>query len=257
MELIVVDGGSVDSTVEIARSLGAIVVEGNHSLLRARRLAAELAAAPVVVLLDSDQILAPRVLDEPINEILSGRCDMFALGERVASPRTIFQRLSDADKRLIEMNVSDHLDPDRGVILPRIFARSLLLDALAIIPTAADEFVVGLDHAMIYKAARRFSSRVEFVRSGVWHQEPESIHEVWQKNFRYGETIAELRKSRLATQLILSKSHRLGFRRGTPGLRIASVAFLAIKALPATLGACRFELRSALRFFGSGGNGVR
>ena len=33
---------------------------------------------------------------------------------------------------------------------------------LEIIPTAADEFVVGFDHTMIYKAARTFSSRVEF-----------------------------------------------------------------------------------------------
>lgn len=231
-----------------SRACGAVVVEGNHPLLRARRLAAELATAPVVVLLDSDQILAPRVLDGPVNEILSGRCDMYALGERVAWPRTIFQRLSDADKRLIEMNVSDHLDPDRGVILPRVFAKTLLMDALEIIPTAADEFVVGLDHAMIYKAARTFSSRVEYVRSAVWHQEPESIHEVWQKNYRYGETIAELRKSRLATQLVLSKGHRLGFRRGTPGLRVASLAFLAIKALPAALGACRFEIRSVVRY---------
>lgn len=63
-EVIVVDGGSSDGCLDIARGFGCGVNPGDHKLLAARRLGVRASTAPVVVLLDADQILCEGSLAE-------------------------------------------------------------------------------------------------------------------------------------------------------------------------------------------------
>ncbi len=53
-EVIVVDGGSSDATLEIAESLGAIVVKGNLGRSSARLRGAQIASGRYFLFLDSD-----------------------------------------------------------------------------------------------------------------------------------------------------------------------------------------------------------
>src|SRR5437773_7358609 len=58
-EVIVVDGGSTDATLEIAQSYGAKIIPFEGRLLGARRRGLQEARGDTIVLLDSDQILRP------------------------------------------------------------------------------------------------------------------------------------------------------------------------------------------------------
>ncbi len=229
-EIIVADGGSMDETVAVASRLGVEVIPGQHLLLHARRIMADAARADIVVLVDADQITGKKSLDIAYKQIMSGAYDMVALGERVLNPRTVFARGSDADKILCGLNFQDHLDPYRGVILPRVFKRDLLLRALSDIPLEYDDFVVAQDHALIYEAAYRHSNRVFFLPNSIFHVEPDRLRDVWKKNFRYGMTSRMLTSFESDASLSKSKMHRLGFRQGSVRLKLWSYVFLLLKA---------------------------
>lgn len=60
-EIIVVDTGSTDATIEVARAGGALVIETNweHDFSRARNLSLRAAAQPWILVLDADEWLLP------------------------------------------------------------------------------------------------------------------------------------------------------------------------------------------------------
>ena len=64
MEAIVVDGGSLDSTIDIAERHRARVIRGAFSRSTARRLGASATTAEWVLFLDSDQTVEPKVVEE-------------------------------------------------------------------------------------------------------------------------------------------------------------------------------------------------
>jgi|ERR1035438_10221566 glycosyltransferase involved in cell wall biosynthesis len=228
-EVIVIDGGSSDGSLEIARRCGCTVIQGDHKLLAARRLGVKASSAPVVVLLDADQILCEGSLAQAVQAINEG-AEIVALGERVWRPTTAFQRWSDADKQLIEMNVASQLDPMRGVILPRVFDRQIINGAFEAIPLECDSYVIAMDHAMVCYEASRLSNRVDYVPSAVFHNEPKSIFDVWAKNYRYGKSIAVQRRQKSYVELITAKNRRLLSSKGPIRLKWRSIFFLAAKA---------------------------
>lgn len=233
-EVIVIDGGSSDGSLDIARDFGCVVIPGDYKLMAARRLGVELSSAPAVVLLDADQILREGSLAEAAKALQDG-VDMVALGERVWQPKTAFQRWSDADKELIEMNVAAQTDPMRGVILPRVFNRQILLEALDAIPASNDPLVLGLDHAIIYLEVSRITNRIGYVPSAIFHCEPSSIFEVWKKNYRWGKSIAALNSQGSYSDLVSAKNRRRWSSSGPLLLKARSMLFLATKA-PAYFG---------------------
>jgi len=165
-EIIVADGGSVDNTVEIAESNGATVIRNSGRLLGARRRGLQRASGQIVVLLDSDQVLRAASISAACQLLATGS-DMVVLGERVYRPRSLTQRLSDLDKQLLSRDIESQLDPQTGVMLPRVFRRELLDKAFSNIPTTLDEVVIAHDHAIIYFECHRISSRVGYVPDAV------------------------------------------------------------------------------------------
>ena len=92
-EVIVVDGGSTDGTVEAARAAGArVVVELRRGYGRACLTGAEASAADVVVFLDGDGSDDPKAIPELLAPLLAGHAAL-SLGSRAAAPEVGAQHL--------------------------------------------------------------------------------------------------------------------------------------------------------------------
>jgi hypothetical protein len=231
VEIVVVDSGSIDNSVQIAESKGAIVLTDSGRLLGARRRGLDRAVGSIIVLLDSDQILRPGSIGAACDLLRDGS-DMVVLGERVYQPRSLTERLSDLDKQLLTRDIRSQLDPRTGVMLPRIFRRELLVKAFEAIPRSLDDVVIAHDHAILYFECSRISTRVGYVPDAVWHVEPTQILPLWRKNFRYGWSTRQLLKTGHYRDLVDHKTRPRVIAGGTNfRLRIASLAFLALKSV--------------------------
>ncbi len=82
IEILVIDGGSRDTTKEIAQELGARVLSGDFGRSTARRHGATEAKATYLLFLDSDQRLEPSVVSECITLCESGRVAAVKIPER-------------------------------------------------------------------------------------------------------------------------------------------------------------------------------
>lgn len=89
---------------------------------------------------------------------------------------------------------------------------------------------------MVCYEASRSSSRVDYVPSAVFHSEPQSIFDVWAKNYRYEKTIAAQRREESYVELISAKNRRLVSSKGPNRLKWRSILFLASKARAYFLG---------------------
>jgi len=214
IEVVVVDGGSSDGTREVALAHGARVVEARGGLLAARIAGAHMAQGDYVLLLDADQVLEPTAIERAVALMEEGGYDMLVLEEASLSPRSLWQRLFAAHRRLLHRYLdAEALHPIRGTVLPRFFRRSLLLEALAAIPEELRARVVHHDHAIIYLEARKLSSRVGILPRAVFHREPASLREIVGRNFRYGRSLAALAGPNPYSQLVRRRDGRLWPRR--------------------------------------------
>ena len=148
-EVIVVDGGSRDSTAEAAREAGArVVVETRHGYGRACAVGAESADADVIVFLDGDGSDDPACLPRLVEPVLAGRAAL-SLGARLRrEPRALLphqllgNRLVTLLLRLVYGVRLHDVPPMRAV-------RRDVYDGLAL-----TEMTYGWPTEMIVKAAR-------------------------------------------------------------------------------------------------------
>jgi glycosyltransferase involved in cell wall biosynthesis len=230
VEVLVIDARSADGTADVARAAGAAVLLHNGALLGARRLGFSESKGDIVVLLDSDQVLRPGALSRA-RKLIEDGAGMVVLGERVWSPRTLVERLSDLDKQLLARDITTQLHPRHGVLLPRVFRRDALAAGFASIPTSIDDICIAHDHAILYWECSRDTNSVAYLADAVWHIEPDSVIKLWRKNYRYGWSTRELLATGLYRDLIKDKTRRRALNERTPlRLRAASAAFLALKA---------------------------
>ena len=76
LEVIVVDGGSEDRTVELARGLGAKVIERPSNIAEARNIGAENARGDHLLFLDADTVLPPGFM-EAVERLGPVECAIF------------------------------------------------------------------------------------------------------------------------------------------------------------------------------------
>lgn len=236
IEVIVVDSFSIDKTKEIATKYGVKIILSDMKLLGARYEGLNFAKGNFILLLDSDQILEKTTVTRAIGMV--NKYDMLCLEERSYKPKNLIANLFQADRTLIHNNIFENLDPLEGVLLARFYKREVLEKAFIAIPNILMPFVVAHDHAIIYYEAYLVSNRVGLLLNSVWHIEPSSIIELWNKNFRYGKTTKELVKKGLY-QFLLKKKVRFrkrafgdgNFKRG-----IKSTLLLVLKGIPYQLG---------------------
>ena len=148
-EVIVVDGGSTDGTVDAARAAGArVVVEPRPGYGRACLTGAEAAAADIVVFLDGDGSDDPRTIPRLLEPILAGQAAL-ALGYRTdpeVGAQHLHQRLGNRwvswlVGRVYGVHVHD-IPPLRAVRQDVLFSLQL------------SELTYGWPTEMVVKAAR-------------------------------------------------------------------------------------------------------
>ena len=148
-EIIVVDGGSTDGTVEVARTAGArVVVEPRRGYGRACLAGAEAAAADVVVFLDGDGSDDPTAIPRLLEPVLAGRAAL-TLGSRTdpeIGAQHVHQRLGN---RLVSELVSRVYGVRIHDIPPLRAVRQDVLADLQLV-----ELTYGWPTEMVVKAAR-------------------------------------------------------------------------------------------------------
>jgi glycosyltransferase involved in cell wall biosynthesis len=151
-EILVVDGGSTDGTVELARQHGTrIIHEGRPGYGRACATGVAESRGEVIVFMDADGADDPSHLPELIEPIRAGQADL-VLGSRLAGKleagampwhqRFGNQLSATLIRRLYNLHVTD-LSPFRAVLRTRLIELNM------------EEMTYGWPTEMITKAARR------------------------------------------------------------------------------------------------------
>jgi glycosyltransferase involved in cell wall biosynthesis len=204
VEIIVVDSYSRDETVKIAKSFDIKVLQTNWKLLGARYLGFKESVGNVILLLDSDQVLERTAVERAV-KMLNDGYDMLCLEEHTFEPKRWVSKMFEADRKLIHKFADVHLDPLEGVLLARVYRREILDIAFRKIPEPLFPIVVAHDHAIIYYEAHKASQKVGIVPNAVWHIEPSNLWDLVKKNYRYGESAYELKKTGYYGELLRRK----------------------------------------------------
>lgn len=211
-EVLVVDGGSRDATVEVAARGGATIVEESRPLLAARVAGIRRAAGEFTLLLDSDQRIVPGALHRALD--VAGAHDMLCLSERAERRATWTQRLLDDSKRILQSNPSEFLTPFSGLMMPRWFRTGQLQRAAEQIPSKALDVVTDRDHQILYYEVWKRHPQVGVVDGALVHDEPPTLPALLAKSFRWGVGAGRLRATHLYDEL-LDRPALAGRRWGT------------------------------------------
>ena len=198
LELIVVDSCSQDRTREIAEGFGAKVVLTDWRLLGARYLGFKESKGSFILLLDSDQVLAPGVIEKAVTLFQS--YDMLCLEERSYRPQNWVQKLFDAD-RVVSHSLKE-FHPIRGEVLPRFFKRWILEKVFEEMPEDLLKSVIHFDHALLYYRAYKLTQKVGLIPGAVQHMEMQSLSEIWRKSLRFGASLKKLPRTPEARELL-------------------------------------------------------
>lgn len=238
IEIVLIDSHSKDKTCEIAEKLGAKIYQYDGTLLGARALGVEKSKGDFILLLDSDQILENTTIEKGA-ELLKDY-DMLWLQEKTYNPKSILEKLYDADRILVQRYAKDFINPIGGVILPRFYKKEILVKAFNNIPKKILPLCVAHDHAIIYYEANRISKKIGQIgdekHPTVWHIEPSNFIKLFKKTYRYGKTTRELVKNGGYLNIIKSKNKMRKSKRQDLGLSIKSNILRILRGIPYKLG---------------------
>jgi len=231
VETLVIDSNSIDRTKEIAESFGAKFISYDGKLLGARYEGFLRSQGDFILLLDSDQILEPTAVERALP--MMDDYDMLVLEELSYKPEGFFQRLYEADRKLIHLYPD--LGPLEGNLLPRFFRREILEKAFLAIPREIIPTTIHHDHTIIYFEAQKVSSKVGIVPTSVYHRE-HGLRKTWRINSRYGRSLQLLKKGNCQE---LVRRRDKGFREGAfrfKGLWLRSFTLLALIKMAQKIG---------------------
>jgi glycosyltransferase involved in cell wall biosynthesis len=201
----IVDSYSSDETQKIARSLNAPCILYKGKLLGARYEGFINSDAEYVIFMDSDQVLSDTMLKR-LNALLQeDDYDMVILGETSYKTETYTEKMFCLDRKNVHKEFEYNLSPENGVLLPRVFKKSLLIKAFNEIDESLYPEVVSHDHAIIYFEATKFSKHIGYLKNAVFHQEPTTLTEVFTHFKRFGHNTREFMSLGLYNDLIVSK----------------------------------------------------
>jgi len=239
IETLVVDSNSTDKTKEIVESFGAKFISYEGKLLGARHEGFLQSEGDFILLLDSDQIPELTAVERAVS--MMDDYDMLVLEELSYKPKGFFEKLYEADRKLIHLQ--PNFDPLEGNLLPRFFKREILEKAFRAIPREIIPVVIHHDHAIVYFEARKVSSKVGILPASVYHRE-HGLIKTWRINFRYGRSLQELFKDGYYQELVYKRDR--GFRKGIfkfKGLWIRSFALLTLTKMAQRTGYLLGRLR--------------
>lgn len=141
-------------------------------LLASRYLGVKESKGTYVLLLDTDQILAPTAIEQAV--ALMNNHDMLVLEEHSYNTRGFIPKLYCASKQMVNARFGESyaFDPIKGGNPARFFKRDILEKAFAAIPPELIPQTIHYDHDIIYYESYKRSQRVGILRNAVSHVEP-------------------------------------------------------------------------------------
>jgi glycosyltransferase involved in cell wall biosynthesis len=218
-EFVLLDSSSTDGTIQEVLEFGNAVpfpvriIHIPGALLEARIIGAKQSVGEYILFLDSDQVLHPKAVEWLVEGIDKGKHDAMWLYERAYNRHKWVPRLYDADRIIVQ----EYLKED--VVLPRFWKKDLLLKSMENIPTSIFPFCYSHDHLFIFKEFQKISMNIGGVGTeeepAVEHNEPDSLKNIWKKQYTYGITTRQLKDKGVYPELIKTRHsfRKFHFRR--------------------------------------------
>ncbi|MCW4047188.1 MAG: glycosyltransferase [Candidatus Bathyarchaeota archaeon] len=190
-EIIVVDDFSSDETVQIAKNLGARILQRRCRPAEARNLGTSASTGEYMLFLDSDQVLTPLVVEECVAKCTKEKVGMVRIPE-VFVGEDFWSSCSAVWKNKYEQ--VEHVYGARENLMhgePRFFIRKLL-EEVGMFDTS---LLWGEDYDL-YERLKRLNVKEGYCKAFLYHLESVSLTQWVLKNLRYGETVpAFIRKT--------------------------------------------------------------
>lgn len=221
IELIVVDTNSTDGTVKFCDDNNVKLLKSEWKTLGSRYIGLINSSGAYVLLLDSDQFLGRTAIERSVS--MMKEYDMLCLEEKTFNPKSVIEKLFQADRRLIHEQAKLQLDPLYGALAARFYRKGFLDRVFASIPEEILPFAAAAEDSIIYFEAYKFSNRVGMVPNALSHQEPEGLLELWRKNRGYGKSARQLVKTGHYSSLLSKKFRLRDSTRGSKDKILSSV----------------------------------
>ena len=238
IEVVIVDNFSHDNTTNIAKALGAKVVQKKSNPALARNVGIANSAGKYVFFVDSDQILSRCVVEECVRKCEEENAGMARVPELFIGEG--FWGTCSAEWKNNYVKVEKRFGT-RGDILsgePRFFSKELLI--------RVGMFDAGLlwgEDYDLYQRLKEMSAREVSCQSMVCHCEPTSIKKIMARNLRYGESMPTLANhsetqvfQRVMRHSILTWGETLSELGENPGITLGCSILLGMKAFAMVAG---------------------
>jgi len=244
VEIIIVDGYSTDSTVDIAKRFGCKIVFSNARPLGARYDGLTQSSGEIIVLLDADHIICRKNLFIQISTMLA-QYDMLHLQEFSYKPSTFIQKLIDADKKSMQ-SISRNFSLLEGVLYARAYKREILENAYQHIPRDALELIHNHDDVILHYEVCKLSKKHASIQGALWHIDEGSLIKYCKKMLYYGQEdhiAKEFKQYRVAIRLKeLFRLRELPYLVLSPKEGGKVLTLLSIKAIFFSLGKLQYTI---------------
>ncbi len=193
IEIIVVDGGSRDKTVNIARKFGARVFKGEKGRSAQKNKGAKKASGRLLYFIDSDFVLAPELIRSAVRRLNEKSLDMIAV-HNTSDPSVSFW----SKVRKFER---DFFKFDTHNISPRFLTRK----AFNAVGGFNEALIAGEDYDIYNRLVRREFVLGFVVEEEVHLGEPKTLSDVIKKHAFYGKTL-KFKKEEVKPELTFAQT---------------------------------------------------
>jgi len=183
-EVIIVDNFSNDNTLEMAKKLGAKIIQQKCNPAQARNIGVDNSTGKYVLFLDSDQVLSPAVVEECVEKCENEKIGMVIIPE-VFIGKSFWSSCSAAWKNCFEEVA--RLRGDRRSIIHNK-PRFLIKEEVTHVGMHDNSLHWGEDYDL-YRKLKKANVREAECKSKIYHHELTSIRDTLNKNLRYGKSM--------------------------------------------------------------------
>ncbi|MHB1812536.1 MAG: hypothetical protein ACYCPR_09030 [Thermoplasmataceae archaeon] len=177
-DIVIVSTGPIISRYADMRSINLIISDAKR--IEAKKIGIENAKYNSILFIDSDQTLSKELL----NSLLYTMEEMVIIPERSMN-RNFMGKLMDKKRIALENAMKQRIDITIPVI-PRLFARDLLLKAFLTFSAEVIKNVTETEDSLIFYECLKYSTNVGWVKTGIIYNMDPSLLEYINKSYTYG-----------------------------------------------------------------------